>query len=80
GSPYIPVQQQFVTRFGIKSVLGFGGILPSGNLFAIIIFSKAPISRETADMFKPLALNVKMVVLAFTEEATFSSSFDSVSV
>jgi hypothetical protein len=72
GSPYIPAQEQFVTKFGIKSVLGFGGMLPSGDLFAVIMFSKVPISAEIADMFKPLALNVKMVALAFTEEATFS--------
>jgi hypothetical protein len=73
GSPYIPAQEQFVTRFGVKSALGFGGMLPSGNLFAVIMFSKAPISRDTADMFKPLALNIKMVALSFTEEATFDS-------
>jgi hypothetical protein len=48
-------------------------MLPSGNLFAVIMFSKAPITRDTADMFKPLALSIKMVVLSFTEETTFNS-------
>ncbi len=72
GSPYIPAQEQFVTKFGIKSVLGFGGMLSSGDLFAVIMFSKVPITGEIADMFKPLALSAKMVALAFTEEATFS--------
>jgi hypothetical protein len=73
GSPYIPAQEQFVAEFGIKSALGFGGMLPSGNLFAVIMFSKMPITRDTADMFKPLALSMKMVALSFTEEATFGS-------
>ena len=31
GSPYIPAQDQFVLPYRIRSVLGFGGLLPSGN-------------------------------------------------
>ena len=67
GSPYIPAQQEFVIPFGIHSVLGFGGMLPSGNLFVVILFSKVHIPRETADMFKPLSLSVKLTVLPFEE-------------
>jgi hypothetical protein len=72
GSPYITAQEEFVIPYQIKSVLGFGGMLPSGNLFAIIMFSKVPIPQETADMFKTIALNVKMALLPFAESATFS--------
>ena len=39
GSPYIP-GQDFVTQYGIASVVGFGGMLPTGHLFAVLIFSK----------------------------------------
>ncbi|MBI1877823.1 MAG: hypothetical protein HYR94_06285 [Chloroflexi bacterium] len=74
GSPYVPAQEEFVIPCGIKSVLSFGGMLPSGHLFAIILFSKTPITRVTADMFKTLALSVKMAVLSFNEEAIFNSS------
>jgi hypothetical protein len=63
GSSYIPAQQEFVIPSQIKSVLGFGGILPSGSLFAVIMFSKCPIAKDTTELFKPLALNVKMAVL-----------------
>lgn len=70
-SPHVPAQQEFVVPWGVRSVLGFGGMLPSGNLIAIIVFSKVPISRETADMFKTLALNVKMAVLPFDQGAVF---------
>jgi hypothetical protein len=63
GSSYIPAQQEFVLPCHIKSVLGFGGLLPSGSLFAVVMFSKCPIGRETAELFQPLALNVKMAVL-----------------
>jgi hypothetical protein len=71
GSPYIPAQEDFVHPYGIQSVLGFGGTLPSGNLMAIILFSKVPIQRETAELFKPLALNAKMAVLAFDQGKVF---------
>ncbi|MGI8499040.1 MAG: hypothetical protein ACR2OG_15835 [Gemmatimonadaceae bacterium] len=65
GSPFIPAQREFVLRFGICSVLGFGGLLPSGELFAVILFSKLNIPRQTADLFKTLALNVKVALLPF---------------
>jgi hypothetical protein len=72
GSPNIPAQAEFVIPSGIRSVLGFGGVLPSGDLFAIILFSKVPISGEIAEMFKPLALNVKVAVLPFDGETIFA--------
>jgi len=72
GSSYIPAQAEFVQPFNVQSVLGFGGVLPSGNLMVIILFAKNPISRSTAELFKPLALNVKMAVLPFDQGAVFS--------
>jgi hypothetical protein len=72
GSPYVPAQEEFVIPCGIKSVLSFGGMLPSGHLFAIILFSKIPITRVTADMFKTLALSTKTTILSFTEELIFN--------
>jgi hypothetical protein len=71
GSSYIPAQDSFVIPFGIKSVLGFGGLLPSGNLFAIIMFSKVQMTPSTTDMFKTLALNVKSALLPFDGKAVF---------
>jgi hypothetical protein len=65
GSPYIPAQENFVVPYGVKSVMGFGGILPSGDLFVIIIFLKVPVARETADLFKNLSLNIKLAILPF---------------
>lgn len=73
GSPYIPAQEDFVVRQGIRSVLGFGGMLPSGNLFAVILFCKVAISKETAELFKGLALDVKSAVQPLETKAVFSS-------
>ncbi len=73
GSPYIPVQDKFVVPYEIKSVLGLGSILPTGNLLSLIIFSKTKIPRETANMFKNIALSVRMAVLPFVTEKIFVS-------
>lgn len=64
-SPFIPAQREFVIPYGIKSVLGFGGLLPGGDMFAVILFFKVHVSNETADFFKALSLNVKIAVMPF---------------
>lgn len=71
GSPYIVAQEEFVSRYRIVSVVGFGGMLPSGDLFATILFSKIPISPETADMFKVLGLNLKLAILPLVRKPLF---------
>jgi len=73
GSPYIPAQAEFVEAAGIRSVLGFGGMLPLGEIFVVILFSKVSIPRETAELFRTLALNVKMAVLPF-DSTVFDAS------
>jgi hypothetical protein len=65
GSPHVPAQDEFVIPCRICSVVGFGGLLPSGDLFAVILFAAIPIARATADLFRPLALSVKLALLPF---------------
>jgi len=77
GSPYVPAQEDFVIPYRIRSVLGFGGMLPTADLFAIILFSKVPISRETADLFKTLALSAKVALLPFVKDAVFDRALGS---
>ncbi len=72
GCPYIPAQNEFVIPYGVRSVLGFGGLLPPGELFATILFSKSPIPREVAELFKTLALNVKVALLPFVGGRVFA--------
>ena len=71
-SPFIPAQDEFVVPYGVKSALGFGGILPSGNLFAVIMFTRVAIPIETAQMFRTIALNVKMNILRFVGGKVFA--------
>jgi hypothetical protein len=76
GSDCIPDQNDFVEAFGIESVLGFGGMLPSEEIFVVILFSRAPITREVASLFRTLALNVKIALLGVSAEAPQREGLD----
>lgn|GEM_PF-338879 len=65
-SPYVPAQD-FVRVAGVKSVVGFGGLLRSRDIFAVLLFSKVAISRPTAELFTSLGLMVKMGIDRFDE-------------
>jgi hypothetical protein len=71
GSPYIPAQADFVLREGIQSVLGFGGLLRNGDMLTFIVFSRTPISEETANRFRTLALDIRASLFAAGEIPTF---------
>ena len=45
--------------------------IPDGELDAVIAFARTTISRETAELFKPLALAAKLALLPFLN-ATFN--------
>jgi hypothetical protein len=62
GSPYIPAQDDFVKRYGVRSVLGFGGLVGEGDFFAVIMFSRGPIPAASAARFRNIALDVKAVI------------------
>ncbi len=71
-SPYIPGQKEFVVPYRVKSVLGFGGMLPSNELFAVILFSKVFVPIETANRFKFVSAYVRVAVESFNRENIFS--------
>ncbi len=71
---YVPDQDGIVIPYGTRSLLGSYALLPSGNLFTVIVFSKKLIPREATEFFKTLALNVKISVLPFDDVAVFAGS------
>jgi hypothetical protein len=73
GSPYIPAQQDFVLRDGIQSVIGFGGLLRTGDMIAIILFSRVHLPEETAKRFRTLALDVRAAMFSAGELPTFKT-------
>lgn len=64
-SPMIP-DQAFVADHGIASVVGLGGGLPSGDLFAVVLFSSVPIDARTAELMRPLGVAVKAALVPST--------------
>jgi len=71
GSPVVPAQGDFVIPYGVRSVLGVGGAVPTGEIFAVIMFSKVAVPPSVAPLFKPLALNLRAAVLQ-AEKRTFA--------
>ncbi len=67
GSPHVPAQKDFVIPYGIESVLGFGGSLATGDLYAVILFSRVRIPEKSANRFRSLALDVKAAFFPFKE-------------
>lgn len=71
GSPHIVAQKEFVARYAIQSVLGFGGVVASGDLFAVIMFTRVPVPPDVADQFRVVGLNLKIALLPFARKKLF---------
>ena len=69
GSIHIPAQKEFVIPYKIKSILGVGGMFASGNIFAIIMFSKVLIPSQTVGSFKWLSAYAKLAAAPFDRGA-----------
>ncbi len=74
GSQYIPAQENFVIPYQVKSVLGFGGLLPSGNLFVIIMFAKTWVPQDTAQLFKWVSTYTWLALTAFDQKSVFANA------
>lgn len=74
GSEHIPAQKEFVIPYQVKSILGFGGLLPSGNLFVIIMFAKTWVPEQTASLFKWISTYTWIPITAFDGGAVFADS------
>ena len=62
GSELIPAQS-FVDEHGVVSALGFGGVLFSGDVFAVVIFSRVHIDERTADTLRVLSLATRVALM-----------------
>lgn len=74
GSSYIPAQEEFIERYAIRSVVGSGGALASGELFAIVLFSRVVISPDAAERFRALALDAKAALLRYSTDEVFDQT------
>lgn len=64
GSPTLPAQD-FVAAEGIASAVGFGGVLLTGDFFAVVLFSRAPVDAAVAQQLRILSLAVRVALLPF---------------
>ena len=71
GSTVIPAQAALVRRFGIRSVVGFGGALSTGDLFTVMLYCRVPVAPDVAEQFRALALHVKSALFGFGEHDAF---------
>lgn len=71
GNAAVPDQAEFVTRYGIQSVLGFGGPLRHRDLYAVLLFARAYISADVAQSVRSLALDVTSTFFRFGESDIF---------
>ena len=70
-SPAIALHDAFLIEHKIRSVLGFGGLLPCGDLFVVVLFTRIAIDAAARDLFKTLALAVKVGVMSFERGPIF---------
>ena len=73
GSPLVPAQDDFVAPYGIRSVVGFGGALPDGEVFAVVLFARTRISRDTAEQFRTVTGSVSLALLPYVRRVFDSS-------
>jgi sigma-B regulation protein RsbU (phosphoserine phosphatase) len=66
GSPHVPDQDGFVLPYGVRSVIGFGGVLPDGETYVVVLFSKTPVMADTAEQFRTVAGSVGLALLPYT--------------
>jgi hypothetical protein len=71
GSAHIPAQD-FVVRYGIRSVIGFGGALARGGFYTVLLFSRAAISEGAAERFRNLAQDLTDALSDFAPDRTFA--------
>ncbi len=71
-SPYVPDQEAFVIPYGVRSVVGLGGALADGHLFALLLFSSTPIPASALDAFTAMALSVKVALLTHADQPVFA--------
>ena len=56
----LPVPPDFAAEHGLHSILGFGGGLPLGGTFAVVLFTGAEVSPEAAALFGTLAVSTSL--------------------
>ena len=65
GSPWVPAQD-FVADYRVRSVVGIGGGLPSGDMFSVVAFCTVSVPARAADFLKSLSPACKAALIPGT--------------
>ena len=77
GSPQIP-DQDFVREHGVRSALGFGGLLPTGELFVVVMFLRVPVPASVAAMFRTVSLSLRLGLLELDQAPFLADALEPV--
>jgi hypothetical protein len=72
-SEHIPAQD-FVAENGIESAVGFGGMLYTGDFYAVVLFARVHVSRQVAETLRILALPVRLALLPAAGRTVFAAA------
>jgi serine phosphatase RsbU (regulator of sigma subunit) len=64
--------QDFVAEHGIRSIVGFGWLQPTGNVAALVLYSRVRIDADAALMLRIIGASLKLALLPFTEAPMFA--------
>lgn len=67
GSPYIVVQEDFVQRYNIQSVVGIGSLFATRSFYLMIGFSTVSINRENAEKFAVLSPYISTLLATYAQ-------------
>ena len=72
GSAVVPAQD-FVRTHGVKSIIGFGGVLESGDIWAVILFTRVAVKPEVARLFRLLGSDVRVALRLLLQKRFFAA-------
>lgn len=64
--------KEFIRAHGIKSVVGFAGNLPDGELFTVLMFSRVHIPARIAELFRTVAVSTRLALLPLNTAPLFA--------
>jgi signal transduction histidine kinase len=68
-SPHLPAKEEFIKAHGVRSALGFGGLLARQDLFFVVVFTRAQIPPPCAALFRSVAHSAKLALRPWASDA-----------